>query len=72
MVENKSVANHSAMDWVESIKWSWKPEDSPQRGEEWRRKENVNGEQQQNEQYQHMKIQQQNEDHKMKRTTTTT
>ena len=32
-LKNESVANHSAMGWVESTKWVQKPSDSPQKGE---------------------------------------
>ena len=44
--KNESDANHSAMD---ELGWKYKmecknPDDSPQKGEEWRRKENVNEE----------------------------
>ena len=49
------------MDWAESIKMG----DSPRKREGWRRKENVNEEQQQQiEEHLQMKIQQQNEKHR--------
>ena len=49
------------MGWAESIKMG----DSPRKGEGWRRKENVNEEQQQQiEEHRQMKIQQQNEEHR--------
>ena len=54
MFENEGVANHSAMSWAESIKWVWKPGDSPRKGEGWHRKANEMW----------MKIQQKNEEHR--------
>ena len=60
-LKNESVAKYSAMGWAENIKWVQKPGDSRWKGEVWRRKENVNEEQQQNEEHRQMKVQQQNE-----------
>ena len=63
MVENEGVANHPAMCWAESIKQDVKNSgDSPRKGEEQRRKEILN-EEQQNEEHRQMKIK--NEDAKL-------
>ena len=67
------MSNHSAIDspgWKYKM-WCKNPSDNPRKkGEAWRRKENLNEEQQQNEEHRQMKIknemkiQEQNEDQK--------
>ena len=54
MVENESIANHSAMGRGWKYKMGLKPGHSPRKCEGWCRKENVNEE--------HWQMQQQNED----------